>query len=169
MLEANPADHQESWLPGGASRKLQELRIVPELLGSKEVDAVLGKVGGTPLGLPPRSPLGWSGLNTNSIRGYLYTFSALRVISDASGPRPPDRLLHPALSLSTCSRTAQRRVSPDGPRPKPNLALGPGNRHRHPMAASPSAAFLRLRAFIAERMRMSHVYQPLMLLELLGH
>ncbi len=37
------------------------------------------------------------------------------------------------------------------------------------MAPSPSAAFLRLRAFIAERMRMSHVYQPLMLLELLGH
>ena len=44
MLEANPADHQKSWLSGGAGRKLQELRIVPELLGSKEVDAVLGKV-----------------------------------------------------------------------------------------------------------------------------
>jgi len=27
----------------------------------------------------------------------------------------------------------------------------------------PSAAYQRLRAFIAERMRMSHVYQPLML------
>jgi len=37
------------------------------------------------------------------------------------------------------------------------------------MAHSPSAAFLRLRAFIAERMRRSHIYQPLMLLELLGH
>ena len=37
------------------------------------------------------------------------------------------------------------------------------------MAASPSAAFLHLHAFIAERMRMSHIYQPLMLLELLGH
>ena len=36
------------------------------------------------------------------------------------------------------------------------------------MASSPSAAFLGLRAFIAERMRMSHIYQPLMLLELLG-
>ncbi|MGB5135931.1 MAG: hypothetical protein WBN89_12230, partial [Prochlorococcaceae cyanobacterium] len=36
------------------------------------------------------------------------------------------------------------------------------------MASSPSSAFLRLRAFIAERMRMSHIYQPLMLLELLG-
>jgi hypothetical protein len=36
------------------------------------------------------------------------------------------------------------------------------------MATSPSAAFLRLRAFIAERMRMSHIDQPLMLLELLG-
>jgi hypothetical protein len=37
------------------------------------------------------------------------------------------------------------------------------------MAASPSAAFLRLRAYIAKQMRMSHIYQPLMLLELLGH
>jgi hypothetical protein len=37
------------------------------------------------------------------------------------------------------------------------------------MAASPSAAFLRLRAFIAELMRMSPIDQPLMLLELLGH
>ena len=36
------------------------------------------------------------------------------------------------------------------------------------MASSPSAAFLRLREFIAERMRMSHIYQPLMLMELLG-
>ena len=33
------------------------------------------------------------------------------------------------------------------------------------MATSPSAAFLRLRAFIAERMRMSHIHWPLMLLE----
>ena len=36
------------------------------------------------------------------------------------------------------------------------------------MTSSHSAAFLRLRGFIAERMRMSHVYQPLMLMELLG-
>jgi len=36
------------------------------------------------------------------------------------------------------------------------------------MANSPSAAFLRLRAFIAERMRMSPIDQPLMLMELLG-
>jgi hypothetical protein len=36
------------------------------------------------------------------------------------------------------------------------------------MATSPSAAFLRLRAFIAERMRMSPIDQPLKLLELLG-
>ena len=36
------------------------------------------------------------------------------------------------------------------------------------MASSPSAAFLRLRAFIAERMRMSPIDQPLMLMELLG-
>ncbi|EAQ76469.1 hypothetical protein WH5701_04340 [Synechococcus sp. WH 5701] len=37
------------------------------------------------------------------------------------------------------------------------------------MASSRSAVFLRLRAFIAERMRMSPIDQPLMLLELLGH
>jgi ATP adenylyltransferase len=36
------------------------------------------------------------------------------------------------------------------------------------MASSPSAAFLRLRAFFAERMRMSPINQPRMLLELLG-
>jgi hypothetical protein len=38
-----------------------------------------------------------------------------------------------------------------------------------PHAPAPSAAFLRLRAFIAERMRMSPIDQPLMLLELLGN
>jgi len=53
-------------------------------------------------------------------------------------------------------------------RPKPNLARSPGSRHHHSMASSRSAAFLRLRAYIAERMRMSHIYQPLMLMELLG-
>jgi len=31
-----------------------------------------------------------------------------------------------------------------------------------------SANYERLRQFIAERMRMSHIYQPLMLMELLG-
>ncbi|MCP9819389.1 hypothetical protein KBZ18_07770 [Synechococcus sp. Cruz-9H2] len=36
------------------------------------------------------------------------------------------------------------------------------------MPPLPSAAFLRLRAFIAERMRMSPIEQPLLLLELLG-
>ena len=36
------------------------------------------------------------------------------------------------------------------------------------MATSPSAAFLRLRAFIAERMRMSPIDHTLMLKELLG-
>jgi len=36
------------------------------------------------------------------------------------------------------------------------------------MPPPPSAAFLRLRAYFAERMRMSHIYQPLMLMELLG-
>jgi hypothetical protein len=37
------------------------------------------------------------------------------------------------------------------------------------MASSPSATYQRLRHYIAERIRMSHVYQPLMLMELLGH
>jgi hypothetical protein len=36
------------------------------------------------------------------------------------------------------------------------------------MASSPSATYQRLREYNAERMRMSHVYQPLMLMELLG-
>jgi hypothetical protein len=31
-----------------------------------------------------------------------------------------------------------------------------------------SATYERLRDYIAERMRMSHIYQPLMLMELLG-
>jgi hypothetical protein len=31
------------------------------------------------------------------------------------------------------------------------------------MASSPSATYQRLRQTIAERMRMSHIYQPLML------
>jgi len=36
------------------------------------------------------------------------------------------------------------------------------------MAPAPSPAYQRLSEFIAERMRMSHIYQPLMLMELLG-
>ena len=36
------------------------------------------------------------------------------------------------------------------------------------MATPRPDAFQRLRTYIAERMRMSHIYQPLMLLELLG-
>ena len=37
------------------------------------------------------------------------------------------------------------------------------------MAPPPSTTYQRLRHTIAKRMRMSHIYQPLMLLELLGH
>ncbi|MCS5694302.1 hypothetical protein NZK33_20330 [Cyanobium sp. FGCU-6] len=37
------------------------------------------------------------------------------------------------------------------------------------MPPPPSATYQRLRLYIAERMRMSHVVQPLMLMELLGH
>jgi hypothetical protein len=38
-----------------------------------------------------------------------------------------------------------------------------------PMPPTPSPTYERLRETIAKRMRMSHVYQPLMLMELLGH
>ena len=37
-----------------------------------------------------------------------------------------------------------------------------------PMPPPPSATYQRLRETIAERMRMSHIDQPLMLMELLG-
>ncbi len=36
------------------------------------------------------------------------------------------------------------------------------------MPPPPSATYQRLREYIAKRMRMSHIYQPLMLMELLG-
>ncbi len=36
------------------------------------------------------------------------------------------------------------------------------------MPPHPSSTYERLRHYIAERMRMSHIYQPLMLMELLG-
>jgi len=36
------------------------------------------------------------------------------------------------------------------------------------MVRHPSPTYERLRLYIAERMRMSHIYQPLMLMELLG-
>ena len=37
------------------------------------------------------------------------------------------------------------------------------------MPPTPSATFERLRHYIDKRMRMSHIDQPLMLMELLGH
>jgi hypothetical protein len=37
------------------------------------------------------------------------------------------------------------------------------------MPPTPSPTYQRLRDTIDKRMRMSHVYQPLMLMELLGH
>ena len=36
------------------------------------------------------------------------------------------------------------------------------------MPPPPSATYEHLRLYIAQRMRMSHIYQPLMLMELLG-
>jgi hypothetical protein len=47
--------------------------------------------------------------------------------------------------------------------PGPAAPTAPGSPH------APSPTYERLRDTIAKRMRMSHVYQPLMLLELLGH
>ena len=38
-----------------------------------------------------------------------------------------------------------------------------------PLPPTPSPTYERLRDYIARRMRMSHIYQPLMLMELLGH
>jgi hypothetical protein len=44
----------------------------------------------------------------------------------------------------------------------------PPQRQDPPMPPTPSPTYERLRDTIAKRMRMSHVYQPLMLMELLG-
>jgi len=66
-------------------------------------------------------------------------------------------VLHPR------QKGSQQRRLPDGP-PRANLGLEPGSPHHHSMASSPSSsAFLRLREFIAERMRMTPIEQPLML------
>ena len=54
-------------------------------------------------------------------------------------------------------------------RPTQNLAQTPGSRQHRSIDTSPSATYQRLRAFIAEGMRMSPIDQLLMLLELLGH
>jgi hypothetical protein len=51
----------------------------------------------------------------------------------------------------------------------PHLAPQPPQRQDPPMPPTPSPTYERLRDYIAKRMRMSHVYQPLMLMELLGH
>ena len=45
----------------------------------------------------------------------------------------------------------------------------PPQRQDPPMPPTPSPTYQRLRDTIARRMRMSHVDQPLMLMELLGH
>jgi hypothetical protein len=45
----------------------------------------------------------------------------------------------------------------------------PPQRQDPPMPPTPSPTYERLRDTIARRMRMSYVYQPLMLMELLGH
>ena len=135
-----------------------------------------------------------TGSNANSIGRLFYTFSALWGISESESPRPRDRLLDPCSLPSACRPPSQRRAlfhatdestgrrlgrhshARGDPsrgdrlpgRPKPNLARSPRSRLHRSMASSPSAAFLRLRAFFAERMRMSPIDQPLMLMELLG-
>jgi hypothetical protein len=62
-----------------------------------------------------------------------------------------------------------RKCHPPSP-PRPSKPA----RTRHPsqdppMPPTPSPTYKRLRDTIARRMRMSHVVQPLMLMELLGH
>ena len=53
------------------------------------------------------------------------------------------------------------------PRPsKPARTRDPGQ--DPPIPPTPSPTYERLREYIAKRMRMSHIYQPLMLMELLG-
>ena len=57
---------------------------------------------------------------------------------------------------------------PVTPRPsKPARTRNPGQDPPMPPTASPT--YERLRHYISERMRMSHIYQPLILMELLGH
>jgi hypothetical protein len=51
----------------------------------------------------------------------------------------------------------------------PAPALAPTAPRSPPMPPTPSPTYERLRDTIARRMRMSHVDQPLMLMELLGH
>jgi hypothetical protein len=54
--------------------------------------------------------------------------------------------------------------------PRPSKATRTRNPGQDPpMPPTPSPTYERLRVYIAKRMRMSHVYQPLMLMELLGH
>ena len=43
------------------------------------------------------------------------------------------------------------------------------SQRQDPMPPTPSPTYERLRDYIARRMRMSHIYQPLMLMDLLGH
>ncbi len=69
---------------------------------------------------------------------------------------------------------ASRKASPPPvpppvtPRPsKPARTRNPGQ--DPPMPPTPSHTYKRLRETIAKRTRMSHIYQPLMLMELLGH
>jgi len=52
-------------------------------------------------------------------------------------------------------------------RPRPQ-ALAKAIKHLSAHVANPLPTYERLRGTIAKRMRMSHVYQPLMLMELLG-
>ena len=67
---------------------------------------------------------------------------------------------------ATAARHLLCKCHPPSP-PAPALApTAPGSLH----APNPSATYERRRDdYIAKRMRMSHVYQPLMLMKLLGH
>jgi hypothetical protein len=65
-----------------------------------------------------------------------------------------------------CSRHAPTpgEIPAGAPAGPPKATPGPSG-----LPPPPSATFFRLCEFIAKRMRMSHIDQPLMLMELLGH
>jgi len=84
---------------------------------------------------------------------------------DASGVGNPKQ--HPKPGWLQPQRARTRRDPSRGfrltGRPETNLAQALGSRHHRPMPPHPSPTYERLRDTIAQRMRMSHIDQPLML------
>ncbi|MCP9835457.1 MULTISPECIES: hypothetical protein [unclassified Cyanobium] len=72
-----------------------------------------------------------------------------------------------AAAMRSRQKGSQQGLLPDGPpktKPGPVARQPPG----FPHAPAPSTTYQRLREYIAKQMRMSHIDQPLMLMELLG-